>query len=230
LLPADAVPSPILADLTKFEWDTPLVKVNYALSHPVPWRARDLCAAGTVHLGVGEDGLVRWGADLATGVVPRNPFLLFGQMTVADTTRSPAGTESAWAYTHLPHGKASNGAADQLADLVDDTIEAHAPGFRASIAGRQVQRPSDLESADANLVGGAVNGGTAQLHQQLVFRPLPGLGGPQTPVRGLYLASAGAHPGGGVHGACGANAARAALAQNHIRGRLRFAVNNRLQR
>ena len=68
-----------------------------------------------------------------------------------------------------------------------------------------------LEAADANLVGGAVNGGTAALHQQLVFRPTIGLGRPETPVRGLYLASASAHPGGGVHGACGANAARSAL-------------------
>jgi phytoene dehydrogenase-like protein len=69
-----------------------------------------------------------------------------------------------------------------------------------------------LEAADANLVGGAVNGGTAQLHQQLIFRPTVGLGRAETPIRRLYLASASAHPGGGVHGACGANAARAALA------------------
>jgi len=78
--------------------------------------------------------------------------------------------------------------------------------------------PAELERRDANLVGGALNGGTAQLHQQLVFRPIPGLGRPETPVRGLYLASASAHPGGGVHGACGANAARAALA--HARARV----------
>jgi phytoene dehydrogenase-like protein len=71
--------------------------------------------------------------------------------------------------------------------------------------------PPDLERANRNLVGGAVNGGTSQLHQQLVFRPIPGRGRAETPVRGLYLASASAHPGGGVHGACGANAARAAL-------------------
>jgi phytoene dehydrogenase-like protein len=71
--------------------------------------------------------------------------------------------------------------------------------------------PGDLERADANLVGGAINGGTGQLHQQLVFRPTPGMARPGTPVRGLVLGSASAHPGGGVHGACGANAARAAL-------------------
>jgi phytoene dehydrogenase-like protein len=69
-----------------------------------------------------------------------------------------------------------------------------------------------MEARDANLVGGALNGGTAQIHQQLVFRPIPGLGRSETPVPGVYLAGAGAHPGGGVHGAAGTNAARAALA------------------
>ena len=69
-------------------------------------------------------------------------------------------------------------------------------------------------------MNGAINGGTAQLHQQLVFRPTSGLGRPETPVRRLYLGSSSAHPGGGVHGACGANAARAAL----LHGRLSKAL------
>ena len=69
-------------------------------------------------------------------------------------------------------------------------------------------RPHDLQEADANLVEGAINAGTSALHQQLFMRPTPGLGRPETPVPGLYLASASAHPGGGVHGACGWNAAR----------------------
>jgi phytoene dehydrogenase-like protein len=77
--------------------------------------------------------------------------------------------------------------------------------------------PRQLEELDANLVGGAINGGTAQLHQQLVFRPVPGLGRAETPVGGLFLASASAHPGGGVHGACGNNAARAAIARRRRR-------------
>jgi phytoene dehydrogenase-like protein len=71
---------------------------------------------------------------------------------------------------------------------------------------------------DANLHGGAINGGTTAMHQQLFFRPVPGTGRPETPVAGLYLASAGAHPGGGVHGAPGANAARAALRQHRLAG------------
>ena len=92
-------------------------------------------------------------------------------------------------------------------------IEPLAPGFRAAIRARHITAPPDLERQNANLVGGAVNGGTAQLHQQLVFRPVPGLGRSETPVSRLFLASASAHPGGGVHGACGAIAARAALSR-----------------
>ena len=79
-----------------------------------------------------------------------------------------------------------------------------------------MQYPGELEAANANLVDGALNGGTAALHQELIFRPTPGLGRPETPIDGLYLASASAHPGGGVHGACGWNAARVAL---HANGR-----------
>jgi phytoene dehydrogenase-like protein len=104
-----------------------------------------------------------------------------------------------------------------MADRMEARLEAVAPGFRGGILARHVVGPRELEAADANLVGGAVNGGTAQLHQQLVLRPIPGLGRAETPVRGLYLASASAHPGGGVHGACGANAARAALAHARLR-------------
>jgi phytoene dehydrogenase-like protein len=94
---------------------------------------------------------------------------------------------------------------------MEEQVERVAPGFRALIRKRNVMTPVTLEQHDQNLIGGSVNGGTAQIHQQLVFRPAPGLARPETHVDGLYLASAAAHPGGGVHGACGANAARAAL-------------------
>lgn len=68
-----------------------------------------------------------------------------------------------------------------------------------------------MQQLNPSLVHGALNVGTAQLYQQLVFRPTPGLGRPTTPVRNVYLASGSAHPGGGVHGAPGANAAALAL-------------------
>jgi len=203
-----------------------VLKVNWALDGAVPWRAPGVAGAGTVHLGADVAGLVRWDADLETGVLPATPFLLFGQMTTSDPARSPAGTESAWAYTHLPRDVTDDAVADELAARVDATLETYAPGFAGRVLARHVQRPGDLQSADANLHGGAVNGGTAQLFQQLVFRPVPGLGRPETVVRGLYLGSAAAHPGGGVHGVCGWLAARAALADQRALGVLRRGVRS----
>ena len=94
---------------------------------------------------------------------------------------------------------------------MEEEVERLAPGFRQRIIKRHVQTPLYLERHNRNLVGGAINGGTAQLYQQAIFRPFPGLGRPTTPVRGLYLASSSAHPGGGLHGGPGGNAARTAL-------------------
>jgi phytoene dehydrogenase-like protein len=218
LLPESVLPPAVLRAMDKFVWDTPVLKINYALDSPIPWRAKSLNDAGTVHLGADHDGLIRWMADLNTRTVPLHPFLLFGQMTTADPSRSPVGTESAWAYTHLPRGVADDASAEQLSVAVDLVLERHAPGFGDHVIGKTVQRPSDLEASDANLHTGAVNGGTSQLFQQLIFRPAPGFGRAETPVDNVYLGSAGATPGGGVHGVCGRNAARAALAGDGARG------------
>ncbi|HKR47990.1 MAG TPA: NAD(P)/FAD-dependent oxidoreductase [Pseudonocardiaceae bacterium] len=226
LLPPDAVPAALHDDLRRFQWDSPVVKVNWALSGPIPWRAPSVRGAGTVHVGCDENQMGHWCADIDGATLPRTPLLLLGQMTTADASRSPVGTESAWAYTHLPRGRSDDASADLLAARVDDVVERFAPGFGARVLERTVQRPSDLQRADANLVGGAVAGGTAQLHQQLVFRPVPGLGRPETPVSGLYLGSAAAHPGGGVHGACGWLAARAALADHGALGGLRRRITS----
>ena len=226
LLPPDALPRRLHEDLEHFEWDTPVVKVNWALDGPIPWRNPCVAGAGTVHLGVDECGMNQWSADIESRRVPRTPFLLFGQMTTADPSRSPEGTETAWAYTHLPRRISDEAAADELAKRVDEVVEEFAPGFSERVLDRVVQRPGDLQAADPNLVHGAVNGGTAQLYQQLVFRPVPGLGRPETVVGGLYLGSASAHPGGGVHGVCGWLAARAALAEQRALGVLRRRITS----
>lgn len=226
LLPAAAVPPRLRADLERFAWDTPTVKVNWALRAPIPWGNPGVAGAGTVHLGADERGLARWSGDIESGALPARPFMLLGQMTTADSSRSPAGTESAWAYTHLPRGVADDSCADELADRVDEVLEEFAPGFGDRVLHRMVQRPRDLQAADANLAHGAVGGGTAQLFQQLVFRPVPGLGRSETVVDGLYLGSASAHPGGGVHGVCGWLAARAALADQGLLGGLRRRVTS----
>src|ERR671933_1260282 len=132
-------------------------------------------------------------------------------MAVADPTRAPEGGESVWSYSHLPRGVTDAASAKALAERMETAIEAHAPGFRERVIEKWSQLPADIESDDPSLVGGTINGGTAQLHQQLVFRPLPGLGRAEMPVDGLYLAGSSAHPGGGVHGAAGHIAAQAAI-------------------
>lgn len=222
LLEGVALPPRLQRDLDRFEWDAATFKLNWALDGPIPWTAAATGSAGTVHLGVDLDGFVTTYADLTLRRTTERPFVLLGQMTTADPTRSPAGTESAWAYTHVPRGPAWS-ASEVAAQVgrVEAAVERVAPGFGGRVIARHVQSPLDLERANRNLVGGAVNGGTAALHQQLVLRPSPGLGRPETPVPGLYLASASAHPGGGVHGACGWNAARAALAAAGRTGRAR---------
>ena len=229
-----SLPASLRRGLDRFVWDTPVLKINYALDSPIPWRSKNLGDAGTVHLGADHDGLIRWMADLNTRTVPEHPFLLFGQMTTSDPTRSAAGTESAWAYTHLPRGMSDDESADQLAERVDRVLEEHAPGFAEHVVGKVTQRPSDLENSDANLHTGAVNGGTSQLFQQMIFRPAPGFGRAETPLANVFLGSAGASPGGGVHGVCGRNAARAALAADGVTGwprrRLIHAVQHLLTR
>lgn len=217
------LPGAVVADARRFQFDNGTVKVDWSLEAPIPWVAEDARRAGTVHVADGMDALTRATAQLARGLIPDRPFLVVGQYASFDPTRQPPGRETAWAYTHVPQRVRGDAGHDGLAGAWDERetalfvarmeaqIEARAPGFRDLIRRRHVFTPQGLEAADANLVGGAINCGTAQLHQQLVFRPLPGLGRAETPLRGLYLAGASAHPGGGVHGAAGANAARAAL-------------------
>ena len=175
-----------------------------------------------MHVGESMDELSIQANQLARRAIPASPFLVLGQYASVDPDRAPPGKEVAWAYTHVPQQVRSDAGGDLtgrwdaretdlFAARIEDRVEALAPGFRSLIRARHVHTPGSLEAADRNLVGGAVNGGTAQLHQQLLFRPVPGLARPETSVPGLYLASASAHPGGGVHGAPGAIAARAAL-------------------
>ncbi|MFI6582945.1 phytoene desaturase family protein [Embleya sp. NPDC050493] len=223
----DDLPTRLREDLRRFAWDLGTFKVDWALNGPIPWTAPEAADAGTVHVAADLAELSDYAVQVGSGRLPAHAFLLLGQMTTTDPTRSPAGTESAWAYTHVPRhvtedlggtltGRWDSAEAEAYADRVEARVESFAPGFRSRITARRILSPLALEAANENLVGGALNGGTAALHQQLVFRPVPGLGRSETPVRRLYLASASAHPGGGVHGACGANAARAALRTDRL--------------
>lgn len=230
LVPPADLPPGYRDRFTRFQRSDGTVKVDWAVGGPIPWDDPDVGRAGTVHLADSLDELTASTSELVRGLVPARPFVVMGQMTTADPLRSPAGTESAWAYTHVPahirgdagvggriRGRWDDAERDAVVERIEERIEEHAPGFRDLVVGRHVMAPSDLESANPSLVGGDISGGTQQLHQQLVFRPVPGLSRAATPVRGLYLGSSSAHPGGGVHGACGANAARAALRRHRWR-------------
>ncbi len=232
LVGPEHLPTEVVDALDRFQAGSGTIKVDWALSAPIPWIDEAARRAGTVHLAHSLDELTRSATDLATDRIPADPFLLIGQMTTSDPTRSPPGTESAWAYTHVPQVTRSDAGPDGLTGRWDEAelatfaarmearIEELAPGFGALVLARHVAGPRELEAANANLRGGDIGGGTSQLHQQLLWRPLGGTGHgrAETPVRGLYLASASAHPGGAVHGACGANAARAALAHDRLAG------------
>lgn len=229
LISWDELPARARADVRRFQWDFSTFKVDWALNGTIPWTAPAAASAGTVHLAADLNELSDYALQVSSHRLPERPFALLGQMTTTDPSRSPAGTESAWAYTHVPQridadlgadigpgtaaitGRWDTGEAEAMADRLEHQVERFAPGFRDRITARRILTPAALESLDENLVGGALNGGTTAVHQQLFFRPVPGSGRPETPIQNLYLASAAAHPGGGVHGACGANAARAAL-------------------
>ena len=205
LLPRGGGPS---VPLKRFQPDSPTVKVDWALDRPIPWLHEGARRAGTVHVSEGMDGLSVAATEIARGKLPDEPFVILGQYSMVDPTRMPPGKESAWGYTHVPYGTQwGPGELDRFVESMEAQVERMAPGFRDSILDRHV----------LDLPAGVVNLGTAQLHQQLVFRPIPGLGRPETPVEGLYLGSAAAHPGGGVQGGPGHNAARVALAHDRIR-------------
>ena len=228
LVPDEALPRRTRQGMKRFQLDPGTVKVDWALSGPVPWETTPAHAPGTVHLADSVGQMTEALSHVSAGAIPARPFMLMGQMTTTDPTRSPDGTEALWAYTHVPQhterdagdegirGTWDRDDCERFADRMQARIEEQAPGFSSRILSRRVLGPRELEAQDANLVGGSVNGGTSQLHQQLVFRPVPGLGRAETPIRGLYLGSASAHPGGGVHGACGMNAARAAVVHDRL--------------
>jgi phytoene dehydrogenase-like protein len=110
----------------------------------------------------------------------------------------------------LSGGRSWDDHRDEVADLMIDTVEGFAPGFRASVIGRQALTPMDLERR-FGLVGGDIFHGKLELDQLFSARPVLGHGAYRAPVAGLYLCGSGTHPGGGVTGAPGHNAAREIL-------------------
>jgi phytoene dehydrogenase-like protein len=192
--------------LARFRYGPAVVKVDYALSAPIPWRAPECARAGTVHLGGSLEEIAAAERAVAAGEMPERPFVLVAQHTLFDPSRAPPGRHTAWAYCHVPHGWASD-----ATDALEAQLERFAPGFRDVVLARSTRSPADLERDNPNLVGGDVGGGENSL-AQTIFRPAMRAVPWSTPIPGLFLCSASTPPGGGVHGMCGWHAARAALA------------------
>jgi phytoene dehydrogenase-like protein len=214
LMPAPAVGGWVRRAARRFRFGWGTFKMDWALAGQVPWSAPEARESAVVHTGDSLDDLIAFTRQVRRGDLPANPYLVIGQQSLVDPSRAPPGRHTLWAYSRVPPTMPGGWARyrDHFADRIEERIEGLAPGFRGLIVGRSVQAPPDLEAMDENLVGGDLGGGSAHFDQQLFVRPVFPYFRHRTPVRGVYLASASAHPGAGVHGACGFNAARMALA------------------
>jgi phytoene dehydrogenase-like protein len=192
-------------------WGT--FKMDWALSGPVPWTSEMARRSAVVHAGDSLDDLSRFTTEVRGGKLPEHPYLVIGQQSLFDPSRAPVGRHTLWAYSRVPSVPEAgwDRHRDSFADRVEARIEGLAPGFRNLVLARRIVAPPDLERMDPNLVGGDLGGGSNAWHRQLVFRPLFPYFRYRMPVRGLYLCSSYAHPGAGVHGMCGYNAAQRVL-------------------
>lgn len=196
-------PSSFSNKLSKYRYGPAAFKMDWALDGPVPWRARECAQAATVHLGGTLAEIEASEAAVWEGKVTDRPYVLVAQPSLFDPSRAPEAQHTLWAYCHVP-----NGSDVDVSERIEDQIERFAPGFRSRIIGRSVLTPSQLESRNANLVGGDINGGAATLTQMFAR---PTIHTYNTPLKGVYICSSSTPPGGGVHGMCGYHAARVAL-------------------
>ena len=195
--------SSYLRQLKKYRYGPGVFKVDYALSDPIPWTALDCKRAATVHLGGSAKEIAISEEAMRSGHHAERPFVLLAQPSLFDATRAPVGKHVAWAYCHVPHGSGVD-----MLDRIESQIERFAPGFRECVIARRVLGPAEMESMDANLVGGDITGGAMDI-RQFLFRPTRR--NYATSASDIYLCSSSTPPGAGVHGMCGYHAATRAL-------------------
>ena len=162
--------------------------------------------------------------DARTHGWSRAPIIELVIPSTLDDTLAPRGKHVASLFCQhvapqLPAGESWDAHREAVADLMIDTVNAYAPNFKAAVLGRQIMSPLDLERT-FGLIGGDISHGTLSLDQLFCARPMLGYGNYRGPLQGLYMCGAGTHPGGGVTGAAGHNAAREILS-DFRHGRLR---------
>ena len=191
--------------LQSFRYGAGVFKVDYALNAPIPWKAVDCLRAATMHLGGSFEEIAASEKAVRNGQHADHPFVLLAQPSLFDSSRAPGGKHTAWAYCHVP-----NGSKVDMLEKLENQVERFAPGFRDCILARRVFSPADLESIDANLVGGDIGGGVMDI-RQFLFRPTSRHYATSAPE--IYICSSSTPPGGGVHGMCGYHAAKMALSR-----------------
>jgi phytoene dehydrogenase-like protein len=201
----DRVPASYRRRLEAFRHGPGVFKMDWTLSAPVPWRAEACRRAGTLHLGGTLAEIARGEHAAWHGASSDRPYVLAVQPSLFDDSRARAGTQTLWAYCHVPHGSPLD-----MSAVIESQIERFAPGFRDVIVARHAMGPAALEQRNANLIGGDIAGGAGHL-AQIFARPVATLNPYKTPIDGVYLCSSSTPPGVGVHGMCGHNAALAAL-------------------
>ncbi|HTJ13255.1 MAG TPA: NAD(P)/FAD-dependent oxidoreductase [Dinghuibacter sp.] len=191
--------------LKRFRYGPGVFKIDWALDGPIPFTNEHCRRAGTVHIGGTLEEIAHGERETWAGRHVDNPFVLLAQQSLFDPTRAPEGKHTAWAYCHVPNGSTLDRTA-----IIERQVERFAPGFHDRILSRHVMNTAQMESYNANYIGGDINGGAIDI-RQLFARPALRFSPYRTSARGLYICSSSTPPGGGVHGLCGYHAALVAL-------------------
>ncbi len=167
---------------------------------------------GTIDIAPSLGYLERAYDDAKTGGWAREPVVSMCIPSTLDDSLAPEGRHVASLFCQHFHPALSDGRSwddekEGVADLIVDTVTRYAPNFRNAVIGRQIKSPLDLER-DLGLVGGDIFHGALHLDQIYSLRPAAGHADYRAPIKGLYLCGSGSHPGGGVSGLPGRNAAR----------------------
>jgi phytoene dehydrogenase-like protein len=216
LVGGDALDPACLRDVSALDFRSPSLKINLALDRLPVFAGASGERAGpehraTIHLGARTlDDLDASFEAARRGTLPERPMIELTLPSAVDDTVAPPGRHVAGLFVqHVPReiaGSSWDAERDRFADRVLALVDEVAPGFSGSVLQRDVLAPPDLERVFA-LTGGNIFHGAMTLDRLLFQRPVPGWRPYRTPVEGLYLCGAGTHPGGGVMGACGRNAA-----------------------
>jgi phytoene dehydrogenase-like protein len=218
LLPPDTLPGRLERRLRRWRYGLGTLKLDYALSAPVPWCSPHARRSGVVHVGGPLEEIAASLEQALLRRLPERPTLVVGQHSVHDGSRAPPGAQTLYVYARVPQRLDLDD--DTMAGPVEQQLERFAPGFRELVLGRSIRSPKRIEAENASMRGGDLASGSCEPDQQLVFRPAPALCRGRSPLPGLYVAGAWVHPGPGVHGISGRAAAQALLADLSVARRM----------